>query len=73
MRELVQELTLRVTTRDLMDVKDAYNLYDTRSAIKFLFDKQYPNKELLLDKGFQTDPDPVNPDVVIITLKAREL
>lgn len=67
----VETINLRVTTRELMDVKNAHNLYDTRSAIKFMFEQQYPTKELLLDLGYLIDPDAINPDVVVIEVKAR--
>lgn len=71
MQSQVETLQLRITTRDLMDVKDAYNMYDTKSVIKWMFEQQYPNKELLLDQGFTSDPCSVNMDTVIVTVKAR--
>lgn len=72
MQSLVKTLQFRITTRDLMEVKDAYNLYDTRSAIKFMFEQRFPTKEVLLEYGFDTDPCPVNSDAVVITVKARD-
>ena len=71
MQSPVETIQFRITTRDLMDVENAYNLYDTRSAIKFMFDQQYPTKEALLDQGFSSDPCPINTDAVVITVKAR--
>ena len=55
-----------------MQVKDAYNLYDTRSAIKFMFEEQYPKKELLLDLGYTADPCHLNEDAVVIKVQARD-
>lgn len=55
-----------------MQVKDAYNLYDTRSAIKFIFEEQHPNKELLLDLGYTADPCHLNEDAVVIKVQARD-
>ena len=71
MQSQVETLQLRITTKDLMEVKDAYNMYETTSVIKWMFDQQYPNKELLLDKGFSSDPCPINMDTVVVTVKAR--
>ena len=71
MQSPVEQIKLRVTTRELMDIKDAYTLFDTKSAIKFLFDQQHPTKELLLDQGFDADPCHINGDVVVFTVKAR--
>ena len=71
MQRPVETIQFRVTTRDLMDVKDCHSLYDTRSAIKFMFEQQYPTKELLLEKGFSSDPCSINSDAVIVTVQAR--
>lgn len=71
MRSLAETLELRVTTKELMQVKDAYNLYDTRSAIKFMFEERYPAKEILLNEGVSADPCAINTDVVVLTVKAR--
>lgn len=67
----LETVQLRVTTKDLMEVKDAYDLYDTKQAIKFLFNQQHPTKELLLEEGVSADPCHINPDVVVISVKAR--
>jgi hypothetical protein len=73
MPQRLETVELRFTTRELMDVKNAYNLYDTKQAIRFLFSQQYPTKELDLSAGFSTDPDAINPDVVVVTVKARNV
>jgi hypothetical protein len=72
MQSQVKTIQFRITTKDLMEVKDAYNLYDTRSAIKFMFEQQFPQKEVILEHGFCSDPCPVNSDAVVITVKARD-
>lgn len=72
MQSTVKTIQFKITTRDLMEVKDAYNLYDIRSAIKFMFEQQFPKSEVLLEQGFATDPCPVNSDAVVITVKARD-
>lgn len=72
MQAPVRTVEFRVTTRELMQVKDAYNLYDTRSAIKFMFEEKHPRKELLLDLGYTTDPCHINDDAVVIKVKARD-
>lgn len=71
MQRPVETIQFRVTAKELMEVKDAYSLYDTRSTIKFMFEQQYPTKELLLEKGFSSDPCSVNADAVIVTVQAR--
>lgn len=71
MQNQVETIKLRVTTKDIMDVKDAYSLYDTHSAIRFLFDQQHPTKEVLLESGFTSEPCNVDREVVVITVKAR--
>lgn len=71
MRSQVETVEFRVTSRELMQVKDAYNLYDTRSAIKFMFEEQHPKKEMLLDLGYTADPCHMNEDAVVIRVKAR--
>ena len=72
MRSQVKTVEFRVSSRELMQVKDAYNLYDTRSAIKFMFEEQYPKKELLLDLGYTADPCHLNEDAVVIKVQARD-
>lgn len=72
MQSQVKTVEFRVTSRELMQVKDAYNLYDTRSAIKFMFEEQYPKKELLLDLGYTSDPCHLNEDAVVIKVQARD-
>jgi hypothetical protein len=67
----MQEIKLRFTVRELMDVKNAYNLYDTRSAIDFLVKQQYPEEEVLWGEGILADPDPVNSDAILVSLRVR--
>jgi hypothetical protein len=67
----MQEIKIRLSVSELMDVKNAYTLYDTKSAIEFLVKQQYPEKEILWGEGILADPDPVNSDVVLVSLKVR--
>jgi hypothetical protein len=69
----MREIKIRISVRELMDVKNAYNLYDTKSAIDFLVKQQYPEEEVLWGEGILADPDPVNSDVVLVSLKVRGL
>lgn len=69
MQQQVKTIEFRVTSRELMQVKDAYSLYDTRSAIKFMFEEQHPKKELL---GYTVDPCHLNDDTVVIKVEARD-
>jgi len=71
MQAQVETIQMRISTRDLMDVKNAYNLYDTQQAVKFLVGQQHPNKEVLLEQGYSVDPCSVNSDAVILTVKVR--
>lgn len=71
MQQQVETVEFRVTSRELMQVKDAYNLYDTRSAIKFMFEEQFPKKEILLHLGYTADPCHLNEDAVVIKVQAR--
>lgn len=71
MQNQTESVKMRVTTKEIMEVKDAYDLLSTKSAIKFLFEQYYPNKELLLEHGYTSDPCHINPDVVVISVTAR--
>jgi hypothetical protein len=71
MRELIEEIKLKITHKEAMEIKDAYDLFDIKSVIKFIFEKAHPNKEVAFDKGWTLDSDPVNGDVMLVTLKAR--
>lgn len=67
----VETLQFRIKAVDIMDVKDAYALYDTKQAIRFLFEQQFPDKELLFDEPMSVDPCSANDDAVVITVKGR--
>lgn len=59
----------RVTTRDLMDVKNCYDLYNTEVAVRFMFETQ--NVGLRFIKIVSADPDPVNHDAVLMQVQAE--
>lgn len=67
----LETVQFRVFRKDLLDVKNSCNVLDTKSAIKVLFYEQYPNKEIMFEHGFSADPDSVNEDAVIVTMKVR--
>lgn len=59
----------RTTSRDLMDVKNCYNIYGTESALKFLFESQY--SDLKFVRILSADPDPINTDTVLVRVEAE--
>jgi len=59
----------RVTTRDLMDVKNCYDLYNTEAAVRFMFEKQ--NNGLRFIKIVSADPDSINHDAVLMRVQAE--
>lgn len=71
MQSQVETLEMRITSRDLMEVKDAYNMYETTSVIKWMFEQRYPQKEILLNLGFTSNPCPEEAGSVLVMVKAR--
>lgn len=71
MQSQVETLEMRITSRDLMEVKDAYNMYETTSVIKWMFEQRHPKKEILLNLGFTSEPCSQEPGSVVVTVKAR--
>jgi len=59
----------RVTTRDLMGVKNCYDLYSTEAAVRFMFEKQ--NTGLRFIKIVSADPDFINHDAVLMRVQAE--
>ena len=59
----------QVTTRDLMDVKNCYDLCSTEFALRFMFEKQ--NTGLRFIKIISADPDPINHDTILIKVQAE--
>jgi hypothetical protein len=52
-----------------MDLKSSYDLVNTNRALKWYFEDQHPNMEML---GIVTvDPDPINEGIVVVA-KAKE-
>jgi hypothetical protein len=61
----------QVTTRDLMDVKNCYDLYTTEAAVRFMFEKQ--NAGLRFIKIVSADPDPINHHTILIKVQAERV
>lgn len=61
----------RVTTRDLMETKDCYDVMNSERAIQLMFEQAHANKNFV--KILSSDPDPLNSDVVLLKIEAELL